>query len=60
MTYGEKAYVLYIRQGVDGADKEPKEYWIYEEGQHKKMLGRRPVGYYFRCQILENILGRNN
>lgn len=28
--------------------EEPKEYWIYEEGQPKKMSGRRPAGYYFR------------
>lgn len=28
--------------------EEPKEYWIYEEGQPKRMSGRRPAGYYFR------------
>ncbi|MCL4476933.1 MAG: DEAD/DEAH box helicase family protein [Nitrospirae bacterium] len=28
--------------------EEPKEYWIYDEGQPKKMSGRRPAGYYFR------------
>ncbi|MBI5328640.1 MAG: DEAD/DEAH box helicase family protein [Deltaproteobacteria bacterium] len=26
----------------------PREYWIYEEGQPKRMSGRRPAGYYFR------------
>ena len=28
--------------------EEPKEYWIYDEGQPKRMPGRRPAGYYFR------------
>jgi hypothetical protein len=28
-----------------GADEEPKEYWIYDEGQPKRMSGRRPAGY---------------
>lgn len=28
--------------------EEPKEYWIYSEGQPKRMSGRRPAGYYFR------------
>lgn len=28
--------------------EEPKEYRIYEEGQPKRMSGRRPAGYYFR------------
>jgi len=28
--------------------EEPKEYWIYDEGQPKRMSGRRPAGYYFR------------
>ncbi len=28
--------------------EEPKKYWIYDEGQPKRMLGRRPAGYYFR------------
>ncbi len=28
--------------------EEPKGYWIYEEGQPKRMSGRRPAGYYFR------------
>ncbi len=28
--------------------EEPKEYWIYDEGQPRKMSGRRPAGYYFR------------
>lgn len=25
----------------------PKEYWIYEEGQPKRMSDIRPAGYYF-------------
>ena len=28
--------------------EEPKEYWIYDVGQPKRMSDRRPVGYYFR------------
>jgi hypothetical protein len=28
--------------------EEPKEYWVYEEGQPKRMSGRRHTGYYFR------------
>ena len=28
--------------------EELKEYWIYDEGQPKRMSGRRPAGYYFR------------
>lgn len=28
--------------------EEPGEYWVYEEGQPKRMSGRRPAGYYFR------------
>lgn len=28
--------------------EEPRKYWIYEEGQPKRMSGRRPAGYYFR------------
>jgi hypothetical protein len=28
--------------------EEHREYWVYEEGQPKRMSGRRPAGYYFR------------
>ncbi len=28
--------------------EEPKEYWIYAEGQPKRMSGTQPVCYYFR------------
>ena len=34
--------------------EEPKEYWIYEEGQPKRMPGRRPAGYYFRTGKSQN------
>ena len=29
--------------------EEPEEYWIYDEGQPKRMPGRRLAGYYFRA-----------
>lgn len=33
---------------INNPFEEPGEYWIYEEGQPKRMSGRRPAGYYFR------------
>lgn len=35
--------------------EEPREYWIYDEGQPKKMSGRRPAGYYFSTGIVSSI-----
>jgi len=28
--------------------EEPGEYRVYDEGQPRRMAGRRPAGYYFR------------
>jgi len=34
--------------------EEPREYWIYDEGQPKRLPGRRPAGYYFRTGKSQN------